>query len=219
LKHPVEVPPPWSFNSAGPSLRWLFVSSRSAPATDVENASYRTFQDLHIISDAAEAFWQFFAVIRETDFKENSSLAGYPIAPSEEVHTNPMVRCCDLEWSFDGTRKGMMPLTGIAAVRLTDRGWGDARHRLSVRDKLLPHVTFALDAAYFAGTDRVRSVIMACASWETALRYFLANIAVNRDPAYLIASRGGNIPRLLEFVRTAKGGNLFYENYGKGADS
>jgi len=42
---------------------------------------------------------------------------------------------------------------------------------------------------------------------------------VNRDPAYLIASRGGNIPRLLDFVRTAKGGDLFYEYYGTGADS
>jgi hypothetical protein len=36
---------------------------------------YRTFQDFHITSDAAEAFWKFFAVVRETDFKENSTLA------------------------------------------------------------------------------------------------------------------------------------------------
>jgi hypothetical protein len=219
IEAPDRGPTPVELQQRGALAQMVVRVLRECTAPDVENASYKTFQDLHIISDAAEAFWRFFAVIRETDFKENSSLAGDPIAPSEEIHTNPMVRCCDLEWSFDGTRKGMMPLTGIAAVRLTDRGWNAARHRLSARDKLLPHVTFALDAAYFASTDRVRSVIMACASWETALRYFLANVAVNRDPAYLIASRGGNIPRLLDFVRTAKGGDLFYEYYGAGADS
>jgi hypothetical protein len=60
---------------------------------------------------------------------------------------------------------------------------------------------------------------MACAAWETALRYYLANVASLRDPAYLVASRGGNLPRLREFVKAAKGGDLFYDQYGQGLDT
>jgi hypothetical protein len=76
-----------------------------------------------------------------------------------------------------------------------------------------------LDAAYFSESDPIRAVIMACAAWETALRYYLANVASVRDPAYLVASRGGNLPRLHEFMKAAKGGDLFYERYGQGADA
>jgi hypothetical protein len=219
IEQPDRGPIPVEAQQRGVLAQVVVRVIRECPEENVQNASYRTFQDFHITSDAAEAFWQFFAVIRETDLKENNSLAGYPIAPSDEIQSNPMVRCCDLEWSFNGTRKGMMPLTGIPSIRITDHGWNEARRRLLAGDKLLPHVTFALDAAYFANRDRVRSVIMACASWETALRYFLANVAGKRDPAYLVASRGGNIPRLLDFVRAAKGGDLFFDFYGSGADA
>jgi hypothetical protein len=220
IEAPDRGPIPVELQQRGVLAQFVVRVQRDCNARDVESPSYRTFQDFHITGDAAEAFWQFFAVVREADLKENHSLAGYPIAPSEEIHNNLMVRCCDLEWSFDGTRSGMMPLTSIATVRLTDRGWNEARHRLSTRDKLLPHVTFALDAAYFASTDRVRSIIMACASWETALKYYLANIAVNRDLAYsLIAAGDRSIPRLLEFVRIARGGDIFYEYYGTGANA
>ncbi len=59
---------------------------------------------------------------------------------------------------------------------------------------------------------------MACAAWETALRHYLATVASTRDPAYLVASRGGNLPRLLEFMKAAKGGDLFFDGYGKGTD-
>ena len=183
---------------------------RECTVQDVQNPSYRTFQDLHIISDAAEAFWKFFAIVRETDFKTNSTVAGYPITPSEEIHNSPMVRSCSLEWSFDG-RTGTVPLTGTACVTLTGQAWNEARRRLSAKDLLLPHITFALDAAYYANTDPVRAIIMACASLETALRYFLANNAAKRDPAYLIASEGGNIQHLLKYAKAARGGTLFYD--------
>src|SRR5260370_21011142 len=59
---------------------------------------------------------------------------------------------------------------------------------------------------------------MACAAWETAVRHYRANVASARDQAYLIASQGGNLPRLEEFMKTAKGGDLFYESIGHGSD-
>ena len=50
------------------------------------------------------------------------------------------------------------------------------------------------------------------------MRYYLATVASTRDPAYLVASQGGNLPRLLDFMKVAKGGDLFFERYGKGSD-
>ena len=88
--------------------------------------------------------------------------------------------------------------------------------RRNCRQGFLPHWNFALDAAYFCQSDPIRAVIMACAAWETALRYYLANVASLRDPAYLVASRGGNLPRLLEFIKAVKGSDLFYDLYGQG---
>ncbi|MGD0793267.1 MAG: hypothetical protein ABR920_15980 [Terriglobales bacterium] len=100
IEAPDRGPIPAEVQQRGALAQLVVRVLRECAAPDVENASYRTLQDFRITSDAAEAFWQFFAVIRETDLKENGSLAGYPIAPSDEIQTNPMVRCCDLEWSL-----------------------------------------------------------------------------------------------------------------------
>ncbi len=146
------------------------------------------FRKLRILNDAAKAFFLFFETIRESDFRENNSIAGYPVAPAEEIQDNALVRGCDLEWSYDGTSPGMIPLGSVPTIRITERAWKEAGRRLSAQERILPHVSFALDAAYFAKSDPIRAIVMACASWETALRYYLAKIAAGRDPAYLVAS-------------------------------
>lgn len=173
---------------------------------------------LGILSDAGRAFWLLFESIRETDFRENNSIGGFPVAPAEELQDNSLVATCDLECSYDGVSRDPIPLSSVPTIRITDRGWTEAGRRLSAQSKIPPHVSFALDAAYFADSDPIRAIIMACAAWETALRHYLANVASARDPAYLVASRGGNLPRLHEFMKAAKGGDLFYERYGKGGD-
>jgi hypothetical protein len=61
---------------------------------------------------------------------------------------------------------------------MTERAWEDAEKRLATREEVLPHVSFALDAFYFAEGDPIRAVIMAHAAWETALRYYLTHIAL-----------------------------------------
>jgi hypothetical protein len=146
-------------------------------------------------------------------------LSGYPVAPAEEIQDNALVKTCDLESSYDGAPPRLIPLSSIPSIRITERAWNEAERRLSVQERVLPHWNFALDAAYFCQSDPIRAVIMACAAWETALRYYLANVASLRDPAYLVASRGENLSRLLEFIKAVKGGDLFYDLYGQGSDA
>jgi len=184
-----------------------------------QNAALAEFQKLQILSDAARVLWLFFETVRESDFRENKSLAGYPVARAEEIQNNALVRTCDLEWSYDGAPPRTVPLSSHPAIQITENAWNEAGCRLAAQEKILPYVSYALDAAYLAESDPVRAIIMACSAWETALRYYLANVAASRDPAYRIASRGGNIPRLCEFVKAAKGGDLFFEDYGKGSDA
>jgi len=49
------------------------------------------------------------------------------------------------------------------------------------------------------------------------LRHYLASVASALDPAYLKASRG-DLPRLKRSMKAAKGGDLFYDSYGRGSD-
>jgi hypothetical protein len=175
--------------------------------TDEEgrSASLAEFRKWKILSDAGKVLWWFFETVRESDFRENNSLSGYPVAPAEEIQDNALVKTCDLESSYDGAPSRLIPLSSIPSIRITERAWKEAERRLSAQERVLPHWNFALDAAYFCQNDPIRAVIMACAAWETALRYYLANVASLRDPAYLVASRGGNLPRLLEFIKVVKG--------------
>ena len=190
--------------------------------TDEEGrgASLTELRNWHILSDAAKVFWLFFEAVRESDFQEHNAVSGYAVAPAEEIQNNSLVRTCDVESSYEGDTPRLIPLSSIPSIRITQRAWKEAERRLTSNQPVLPHWSFALDAAYFSGSDPIRAVIMACAAWETALRYYLANVASVRDPAYLVASRGGaNLPRLQEFMKVAKGGDLFYEQYGHGLDS
>jgi len=173
-----------------------------------------------ILSDAARAFHFLFEAIRETDFRKSNVVAGYPVAFAEEIQKNWLVRTCDLDCSYDGVQilQGVRIGGGIPSIQITENAWNEAARRFSEQEETFPYLSYALDAAYFAESDPVRAIIMACAAWETALRHYLANVASARDEAYLIASQGGNLPKLEEFMRAAKGGDLFYESLGHGSD-
>ncbi len=124
-----------------------------------------------------------------------------------------------MEWVYNGGAPSRAPLGGFPTITVSHHAWAEAARRLAAGEPIPPHISFALDAAYFIQGDPLRGIIMACAAWETALRHYLAKVASQRDPAYLVASRGGNIPRLYEFAKAAKGGPLFYESAGKGSDT
>jgi hypothetical protein len=182
--------------------------------TDAEDADVRATKltGFQIDQDAARAFWQFFEAIRAAALRQDNTVFLYPVVPTHDIVANPLVRRCTVDWTFDG-----QPLVqsvgqrGLPAIQLTDGWWAEAVDRLK-RDQSVPVYTrFALDATYFAEHDPTRGIIMACAAWETALRYYLADVAAKRDPAYLLASEGRSIPLLLKFAEAAKGGPLFQD--------
>ncbi len=101
---------------------------------------------------------------------------------------------------------------GLPAIQLTEEWWAEAVDRLKRNQPVPVYTRFALDATYFAEHDPTRGIIMACSAWETALRFYLAEVASKRDPAYLLASsqiRG--IPNLRKFVELARGSALLQD--------
>ena len=196
----------------GAFARFTLRVRRECTDQEGRDAAITEFRNLHILSDAAKVFWQFFETIRESDFRENS-LAGYPVARAEEIQDNVLVRTCDLECSYGGVLVRLIPLSSHPAVQITENAWKEAERKLPAQQEVPAPVSFALDAAYFAESDPIRAIIMACAAWETGLRSYLATVV----PAGKL--HDANIPQLREFVKAAKGGDLFYEHYGKGADA
>lgn len=184
--------------------------------TSISNA-----RRLNLPRDAARAFWQLFEALRYTRFQGDrsaaadpfvgASVAGYPVDPAEEIQDNPLARTCDTIWVYEGVELPSSPLGGIPTISITKYSWTETVSRLAKGEPVPPYVSFGLDAAYFSKGDPIRGVIMACTAWETALRYYLANVASKPDPAYLIAANVGNIPRLYSFVKVAKGGPLFHD--------
>ena len=116
------------------------------------------------------------------------------------------MRLCTVDWTFDGKPiVQSMGRRGMEAIQLTDTWWTEAVERLKRNQPVPVYTRFALDATYFAERDPTRGIIMACAAWETALRYYLAEVASKRDPAYLVAADSRSIPLLRKFAETAKG--------------
>src|SRR5260370_31303094 len=76
----------------------------------------------------------------------------------------------------------------LPAIQLTEEWWAEAVDRLKRNQPVPVYTRFALDATYFADHDPTRGIIMACSAWETALRFYLAEVASKRDPPYLLAS-------------------------------
>jgi hypothetical protein len=169
--------------------------------------------DFQIDRDAARAFWQFFEAIREAALRLNNTVFIYPVVPTHEIQANPLVRQCTEYWTFDGKPiVQSLGQRGLPVIQLTEEWWVEAVERLKRNQPVPVYTRFALDATYFAEHDPTRGIIMACAAWETALRYYLAEVAGKRDPAYLLAStqiRG--IPNLRRFVELARGSPLFQD--------
>ena len=167
---------------------------------------------LKINQDAARAFWQLFEAIRESALRRDNTVLTYPVVPAQDIRRNPLVRSGEFEWVYDGKSLKQAKLSlNLHAIQLTEEWWADAVKRIGERKSVPVYTRFALDAFYFAEHDPPRGIIMACAAWETALRYYLATEASKRDPAYLVASKSLGIPRLYEFAKIARGGPLFYD--------
>jgi hypothetical protein len=187
----------------------------SRECTAAEDADVRATKltGFQIDQDAARAFWQFFEAIRAAALRLDNTVFMYPVVPTHDIQANPLVRRCSVDWTFDGQPLVQsMGQRGVPAIYLTDLWWSDAVDRLK-RDKPVPVYTrFALDATYFAEHDPTRGIIMACAAWETALRYYLAEVASKQDPAYLLASSQiRSIPNLRKFAEVARGCALFQD--------
>jgi hypothetical protein len=160
-----------------------------------------------------------FDAIREAALTLDNTTLMLPIVPSESLLSNPLVRACETEWIYDGKSLDKVKTgRGLPTIEITDERWAAAVKRLAGGQQVLVPTRFAMDAIYFAEHDPPRGIIMACAAWETALRYYLANVASKRDPAYLLASKLTGIPRLYEFAKTARGGPLFYDSIDKATD-
>ena len=172
---------------------------------------------LRLKQDAAKGFWQLFEAIREAALPNTVFM--YPVVPSEDIRLNPLVRDCELEWIYEGKCLQRSSIgRGIPTIEITEDRWAAAVKRLGSGEPVPVYTRFALDAIYFAEHDPPRGIIMACAAWETALRYYLATVALKRDPAYHLASKGLGIPRLYEFAKLARGGPLFYDWIDKAID-
>jgi len=183
--------------------------------TPAEEADARAMKltGFQVDQDAARAFWQFFEAIREAALRLDNTVFMYPVVPTHDIGANPLVRQCTVDWTLDGKPLVQsMGHRGVPAIQLTDGWWTEAVDRLKRNQPVPVYTRFALDATYFAEHDPTRGIIMACAAWETALRYYLVEVASTRDPAYLLASsqiRG--IPNLRKFVELARGSALFQD--------
>jgi hypothetical protein len=215
LEPPQDGPPPAQPALEGFGQMTLHVE-RECTEEQGRNHSPTNADRLRINQDAARAFWQLFDSIRDAAFRLDNTVFMYAVVPSENILLNPLVRSCESEWIYEGTSLERLPMgKGLWAIEITKDRWAAAVKRLSEGRPVPVYTRFALDAIYFAEHDPPRGIIMACAAWETALRYYLANVASRRDPVYLVASKGGNIPRLYEFAKAARGGPLFYDWIGK----
>jgi len=186
---------------------------RECTAAEDAQARARMLYDFHVHEDAARAFWQLFEAIRAAALRLDNTVFIYPVVPTHEIGTNPLVRRCTIDWTFDGQPLVQnMGHRGLPAIQLTEEWWAEAVDRLKRNHPVPVYTRFALDATYFAEHDPTRGIIMACAAWETALRFYLAEVASKRDPAYLLASsqiRG--IPNLRKFVELARGSALLQD--------
>lgn len=185
--------------------------------TDEEgmNTSHDNCERFGIYRDAAVAFWQLFEAIREAALRRDNKIFTYPVVPAEDIRSNPLVRAWEFEWIYNGNSLEKTPLgRGIPAIEIKDDWWTDAVRLLSEGKHIPVYTRFALDAFYFAEHDPPRGIIMACAAWETALRYYLATVASKRDPAYEVASKLRGLPTLYSFAAKARGGQLFCDRIG-----
>ncbi len=210
----IEVPelaPPVGRSVLEASDRLIMRVSREC--TEEEDAIVSNRRDMvsfRFYEDLARAIWMFFEAVRESAMRRSKTVPPYPVVPTEFVELNPLVRATEMEWFHGG--KAILSggsAKGIPVIHLKESWWADAVAQLQTASLVPVYTRFALDAAYFAEHDPIRAIVMACAAWETALRYYLENVASNRDSAYRLAAELRGIPQLRKFAETAKGSPLF----------
>lgn len=187
---------------------------READEQTGRDTTYTNCSELKIAQDAARAFWMLFESFREYAFRNgrengSSTVAGYPVAPSDEIQNNPLVRTASYEWWFNGEKLNHCPLSGIPAIEINGNCWSQARKRLASGTRVEPYISVALDAAYFSRGDPLRAIIMSCAAWETAMRSYLSNVASQFDPSFQKESERGDLGRLYSLVKKARDASLF----------
>ena len=117
---------------------------------------------LHIKQDAAKAFWQLFEAIREFPLRNEGTIFMYPVVPSEDIRSNPLVGGCESQWIYEGeSLERTKTDKGIPAIEITDGQWAAAVKRLANGQPVPVYTRFALDAIYFAEHDPARGIIMA----------------------------------------------------------
>jgi len=160
--------------------------------------------------EAAHSLHQFFEATRDSIFRRKNVVSTYPVARSEDIGSNLLVWGYEIEWIYEGNSFLQQKYPrGMPAIEITGDAWRDATEQLAAGKTVPAYRSFALDAFYFSDQDSFRGIVMACAAWETALRFYLANVASKRDAAYDIASRMRGIPTLYRFAKQARGRSLF----------
>jgi hypothetical protein len=183
---------------------------RACTQQEGKAVSWEQYRRMRIPQDAARAFFRLFETLRQIEYG-NNTLHGYPVVPSEELSRNPLVKMCEYTAIYEGIEVGKASLTGAPTISFSYNSWEEAARRLLDNSPVPTYISLALDATYFAHNDPPRGVVMACAAWENALRYYLANVASKRDPAYEVASKIRGIERLYEFACVSRGGQLFFD--------
>lgn len=151
---------------------------RECKAEERDAVCHAKLHEWGMIHDAATTLWRVLEYVRDEDFLRNSTVAGYPVVPSDTPQSNPIVQTASAELTFDGEALSPMALGGIPSIQIAYGVWDRVCERLERREEVPPYRSFLLDAFYFATSgDPIRAVIMACAAWETALRHYLSSIS------------------------------------------
>src|ERR1700694_4647752 len=104
----VEIDPPGrlpateAFGHFGSLDQLILRIRRECTASEAQNIGIAELSNFRILADAARAFYYLFESMRETDFRENSVVPGYPVTFAEDIQNNSLVTTCDLDWSYDG---------------------------------------------------------------------------------------------------------------------
>src|SRR6267378_1286215 len=97
---------------------------RECSREDRDAVCYAKLVEWGIVRDAANALWRALEYIREGEFLgKRSSVAGYPVVPSEAPQSNPVVQTAVAEITFDGEPLSPMALGGIPTITITHDAW------------------------------------------------------------------------------------------------
>jgi len=183
---------------------------RECTGQDGRDTTYENNERLSINRDAGRALWQFFETVREIE-SHKRIVAGYPVVPAENIQSNPLVRRCRARWAYNGDTIQDLSFGGIPSILITYDAWAGVVRRLAESHPVPVYRSFLLDACYFGTSgDPTRTIIMAYAAWEIALREYLRTVGGKQQSRYArAAKKKQSIPNLLKLVEAAKERPIF----------